>query len=133
MFQYKKIISLFLVIVLVLSSSFAAFAHDCDHSTIKITKVFVKTICNETRCDDIWNCVEKCVLCQRTLGQYQDTDYLAHDYVLYKATCNGTMQTWYYRCSRGGYVKTENEPCRNGPHSGNCVALPLSFDSHEMA
>ena len=43
----------------------------------------------------------------------------------YSATCNGTTQTWYCKCSCGAYF-TQTRTCPAGPHSPHhCEALPI--------
>ncbi len=43
----------------------------------------------------------------------------------YNATCNGTTQTWYCKCSCGAYF-IETHPCPAGPHNpGHCERLPI--------
>ena len=48
-------------------------------------------------------------------------------WTLYRATCNGTTQTWYYRCAANcGATYTDTISCPAGPHNpGHCDRLPI--------
>lgn len=50
-----------------------------------------------------------------------------HHYVLYDASCDGTTQTWYYKCDHdncNSYM-TETHACRGKDHKGGCLWLPI--------
>lgn len=50
----------------------------------------------------------------------------SHNWVVYDASCNGTMQTLQYHCRTcGGGHKSDPKPCPAGPHTGGCPVLPI--------
>lgn len=133
MSKSKKIISFFLAIIFVLCSNVTTFATDCDHSNYrKVYKDLVSSTCDEFLCNEVWLCREICLECYYQFEPYYDINNRGHNFNFYKATCDGTTQTWYYRCTHGGYEKRTYKTCRLGPHTGSCAALPLSFISHEI-
>lgn len=48
----------------------------------------------------------------------------AHNWILYDSKCNGTMQTWYYRCHCGAHT-TEEYRCPGAVHGAACHWLPI--------
>ena len=94
----KKLISLLLCALMVSSLSLAAFAVPAPGN-------------------GVGEVLSPCATCSHTQNGTG---------VLYSATCNGTTQTWYFRCANCHRTYTVHYTCPAGPHiSSHCEFLPI--------
>lgn len=105
----KKLISLFLCALMILSlfaTAFAAPTEDNDGETVNgATQPGTESV---SPCAANGNCGN-------------------HTWVLYDASCDGYWQTWYYRCGNSNcdVHKTDLRRCPGNDHRGGCRWLPI--------
>lgn len=134
----RKLISLLLFSVLLLSIALPAFAAppedeiapqatcghgSCTTPTESGTGVYVYNN-RGTHCERI-KVVKKCKLCYATLTSYKLGAAVAHDNKFSYATCDGNNQTWYYWCTKCNHDTVGvTHPCYGAPHGSVCQWLP---------
>ena len=71
-----------------------------------------------------YTCTDKGCTATYSYNRY-DGSSTPHESVVYKATCDGTDQTWHYHCKACYYnTSQKNVTCPGGPHSASCHYLP---------
>ena len=124
----KKLISILVACIMFCTTSItciAATTCPANHKYREIITEYCGYVCDKYKCGKKWEMHEYCKTCDELLDHYYEIESGDHSFELRQATCDGINQTWYYRCTKGGYTITENKPCPIGPHSGSCTALPL--------
>lgn len=131
----KKILSLVLVVVMIMAMSIPAFAattddvapciacngnHTYDEAVVQTTYEY-----SRNGCVKVVTRHYKCRYCTSAYTAPPEETTLPHNYNLYDATCDGTTQTHYYKCSRCKHIDTESVRCPNAVHSGTCTRLPV--------
>lgn len=141
----KKFVSLFLVAVLCIAvlplQAFAAEDHvhseECSHVEHSKGCSHPVIIVEQTDPDGymiVGNDGHKqryknsgtCAICHKPAVKYTYGALQAHNWSIYAASCDGTMQTLQYHCRTcGGGHKSDPKPCPAGPHTGGCPVLPV--------
>lgn len=132
----KKTISLILVVLLVVTMAIPAFAtmpetiepKACIHSSYSLVSATHNTVSvSNTKHRDCYDKVYQCTNCSYSWSEREwmygtEAD---HSGSLYQATCNGTTQTWYYRCDTCNGSYYTNTPCPKPHDDGYCNWLPV--------
>lgn len=80
-------------------------------------------------CDSYWKETRTCTKCGRVevvRYYYTVSDKHTNYKNIYRASCDGTTQTWIWKCNsclKDGFNSTYR--CPAGPHRGGCPALPV--------
>lgn len=130
----KKILSLVLAVVMIMAMAIPAFAASNDDVAPCIAcngnhtydEVLVQKFYRYDR-DGCAYVIARHYKCRYCTSAYTDEDETigAHNYTLRTATCNGTTQTHYYKCTKCKHEITETMRCPNAVHSGSCSHLPV--------
>ena len=114
----KKVFALFVALILAFSfsvTSFAACAHDYT-----VTFIGSNTYdCSADGCIQYGTFIAECSKCGHKETSIGTVD-ANHVLELVSATCDGTTQTWTYRCRDTGYIVRDYIICRDKNHSDGC-------------
>ncbi len=87
------------------------------------------TYITSVQCRTYWKETRTCTKCGRVevvRYYYVNTDQHENYKNIYRASCDGTYQTWIWKCNsclKDGFTTVYR--CPAGPHRGGCVALPV--------
>lgn len=147
----KKILSLALCALMLTALSLTAFAQTADDTAVELSNAvdFAESYstCNHTYITldayvaqdqfvyvDNTGCAHpvvnrmKCTKCgdiyvSSATGAY--VDKAPHSGSPYRATCTGTMQTWYCTCNNCHHNFTKQVACQGKDHRNGCKWLPV--------
>lgn len=131
----KKIVSIIIVVALIMPLAIVSFAAQpdtvapqaCSHTWGPATISTSWDKYNDTQCKKTVTVTRVCTKCAE-VNQISDVTYPPHEKFIYNATCNGTVQTHFYKCCKcGSYCCTEWIACpgANINHQSGCQWLPV--------
>lgn len=133
----KKTVSLLIALVMMVALAVPAFAEEstpaepyavCKHiyGPRKVAVIGWEYV-DSQHCQEVLQYSQTCTKCGYIQTYSGRGDTLMHDRTLYRATCDGYEQTWYYRCDRCGHSGDyEHRRCPGARHSpGSCRWLPI--------
>ncbi len=134
----RKLISLWLFSVLLLSVALPAFAAPpedeiapqaaCGHASYTVVGsayAGYKQYYNSSFHADVYKVTKKCKLCYMTFYETELKNFEGHVERYSTSRCNGSVQSWYYHCTKCNHdTKIEQHPCPGAPHGGTCLWLP---------
>ena len=138
----KKILSLVLALVMIMAMTIPTYAampdtvepRACIHDNTLIPygepQFDGDRYRDATRCQDCYIVKHRCTACNAIVTRIEwiDGTDQPHSYVVYKATCDGTTQLWYYHCAYCSHAKPGSPTpvtCKRAHINGVCTTLPI--------